>query len=334
MICGFAALRSVLKWLAKLLVSAGLLAWFFSTRDIEFSELARLLSGLDLVAFVIAVATWIAMLALGGWRWKVLLAALGMNVPVTRCVRLTMAGVFFSTISFGPLAADGLRTWWMSRIHPGRAAAIIITLVVDRVAGLFALGMICLGLFPTQWQTLMSLPSTAAILWLVLAVLGGTLGLVGLAFFFRGESATNTPAWIRKLPLEKQRSDLAAAIRAYWNKPRAILQALLISLLIQALAVLSGLFTLWSLRLDFPTLYGATIIPLVNVLQALPITIMGLGVREASVAELFRHITETHEPALAFAMLVLVINLLGGAVGLLAWLGMKSPGEKFPNVKS
>ncbi len=318
------ALRTALTWLLKIFISVLLLAWFFSTRNIDWQNLKSLLSQLHVSHFLLATILWVILLALGGWRWKVLLSALNMPVTNATCIRLTLAAVFFSTISFGPLAADGLRTWWMSRIHPGRTTAIIITLVVDRICGLVALGMICLAIFPSQWSTLISKPSTAAILGIVLSILGGTLLLLLFSLLFRESNADTTPGWIQHLPLQKQRKDLAAAIGAYWCKPQAAVQALMISLIIQSLSVLSGLFIFWSLRLEFPILYGASTIPLINVLQALPITIMGLGIRETTVAELFRHITQFPEPALAFSLLNLLINLLGAFVGLICWLTLKT----------
>ena len=307
----------------KLLISAALLTWFFKTQKIDFSELARILGEVDFFCLTLATLSWILLLALGGWRWWLLLGAMGVEARLWPCVRLTLAAVFFSTISFGPLAADGMRTWWASRYFEARLVPAVISLVADRLAGLFALGLLCLCLFPAQWDVLMSQSETALVLLLVVFLLAGSAGMVVLSVVLRPSSGSGRRGFLKSLSFEARRREISAAVGTLWERPKTFLAVLLISLVIQILSVASGVLTLLSLRIDFELLYGACMIPIINLLQSLPVTIMGLGVRESTAAVLFSHVTDSSAPALAFAMLNFVISLAGAAVGLFFWLTIR-----------
>jgi uncharacterized membrane protein YbhN (UPF0104 family) len=314
------------KWLltaVKILVSTSLLAWFFATQKIDWQELTRLLGDTDFFFLSLAAITWILLLALGGWRWWILLGVVGVKAGLWPCVRYTLAAVFFSTISFGPLAADGVRAWWAARHFEARLVPAILSLVADRLTGLFALGIVCLCLFPTQWDVLMSRADTASVLLVVVFILSGSVAAVLFSVLMRSRPGAPPNRWLNWLPFAEKRREISAAVDACLKQPRPFFSSLLISIMIQILSVLSGVLTLLSLKIDFPLLYGASLVPMVNLLQALPVTIMGFGVRESTVAVLFSHISETAEPALAFAMLNFVINLVGAAVGLLIWLIMR-----------
>jgi len=78
----------------KLAVSAALLAYLFSSTDTRALE--QRVRSADLLMLVAAVFCYIAMLALATWRWRILLHAIGVDVPATGDVipnYLVMAGL-------------------------------------------------------------------------------------------------------------------------------------------------------------------------------------------------------------------------------------------------
>ena len=302
--------RSTAVQLVKALVSAGLL--FFVASHIDWPQLLELLRT--------ARPGWLgaAVLLMGAERvvavikWDILLVAKGTKVPFWPLMRITLMGNFAGLFLPSSLSIDVVRGYELYR-HTARGALSASSVLVDRILGLFSLLMICLVgmLFHGSWTA-----SPAPRIFLIAA----TVAAAAPVFVLQLESV---PRWVERRWPAASRHPLAnkalAAHRAfldYKRYPRALAACFIGSVLLQIVRVLTVYALALTFSVDAPLLLIFVIVPVSMLLVMIPITIGGLGVREASFVALFAAagMSKTDAFAVSFANSVLanLVSMLGG----------------------
>ena len=75
-----------------------------------------------------------------------------------------------------------------------------------------------------------------------------------------------------------------------------------------------------SIDIHIPFLYLATCVSIAAVITLIPITISGIGTRDATLIILFSYLGLSKEPAIAFSLTILFMYAVNGLIGLVAWL--------------
>ena len=147
---------------------------------------------------VIAISFGIIFL-LSAFRWKMLMDVQGMRLPFLALLKLTMTGAFFSLFIPGVVSGDVVKIAYAKQAFPGRITEITLTVILDRIlglAGLFVTAfLITLISLPTLWPLFHSYPQ---LLWGVLAVNIGCLGVLLLYLFYRCRPLLQRIGFIRK----------------------------------------------------------------------------------------------------------------------------------------
>ena len=310
-----------LFFILRLVIGIGLLV--IAVRRVDFSPAASL-------SFSSLSAPWaLAALAFGGlsvvgWamRWHVFLRIHGIHLKPGETMRLTLFADFFNLYFLGPLGADGLRLLLLSRKFPDRKKAIVTSIFLDHVSGLMGGAILYFLITRPQsaWLTanhsLLSqalLTSTDIILTLLCA-------------------STFMGLWMIHQPklqvLFKERLGLGFMIHPLM--PFAYLRDHTLDLfkgqLISILSLLFGYAAYWSAGeaagYDIPVQQLMAVMPVVEVVTALPISISGIGVRENLFVELLgKQLALGSAGALAVSLLgfaaVGVWGLIGGV-----WLAL------------
>ena len=219
---------------------------------------------------------------IAGLRWRLLLQVQGIHLPWRRVFSLLMIGVFFNFFVPGGTGGDMIKIFYLMKETPGRKADAFLSVVVDRMIGLFSL--IALGGFflSSRWDWLTGTPETAAYVWPVLVILTvSSILIVGSFVLSGGELIHRLPA---RLPGRAKLIEFALAYHLYKRAWRPTLAAFLMSVVAHFLYF--AIF--WSAAKAVQ--FGATrvptfaelcaIMPIVNTITAMPISLGGLGVRE------------------------------------------------------
>ena len=241
--------------LLQLIISGGLLYWLL--RQIPLSELVEQAqifgAGRLLLAFVLLMISF----SLTTLNWWLLLRAVDVRVHYGQTLLAGLSGLFYSLLVPSAISGDvirGLRLFQQER----QARRIFVTVTVDRITGLVAFGMVLIVMSPFYWQ---QLPFEIA----------AQLPLVGFAIVVGANRLTE---WGRE------------RLTPYWAELRAIglrwgLTVLGITVVIHT--VNAGV--LWVLVKPFwpeaSLAYCLYITELLNIVILLPISVAGLGVREA-----------------------------------------------------
>jgi glycosyltransferase 2 family protein len=301
---------------ARLLVSVGLLgllAWRADWGQIA-AAVRQLRPGYALAALVTFLLTQLVSAS----RWRLLARPLGFDHPRRHFAGMFYVGMYFNLFLPTSVGGDVVRAWYLG--GPGKRGAAMISVLADRGSGLLVL------LAMAATATLLSPDPVPAWVKVAVAALaaGGAVGLVGL--FALGkltrrwrDSQADAPGWVRKV-----RGLLMAATEAWWayrRRPGLALGATLLSVVVQAASVLIVALLDRALGVGVPVTYYAIAVPLVSLLTLLPVSLNGMGVREASMGLLLAPagVSGTLAGSLAFLwfLVMAAAGLVGGGVYLL-----------------
>jgi hypothetical protein len=105
------------------------------------------------------------------------------------------------------------------------------------------------------------------------------------------------------------------ALRIYRSAPGLAARVMALSFAFQASIIISIWLLSRSLGLEIPFLYFCVFVPVISVVEALPISIFGLGVRDASYVFFFGQVGVPRVEALSLAVLYVILSLVYGALG-------------------
>lgn len=311
--------RSVLVGV-KLAVSAALLAYLLSITDT--SALEQRVRSADLVLLAAAVLCYAGMLAIATWRWRLLLERLGVDAPLRRLTSSYLVATFFNNFLPSNIGGDVVRVRDGSRLT-GSTAASLAVVGIDRILGFGALYVLAAFAFVLGGPVERELAGARVVL------LGLAALFLALAYiFFRPGTARGLLAASRldRIPWALEQFEAAqGAVHAYRARVGTVVLALAASLVLQALAVWYYVSIARALRIPLAVQAAFLMVPLCTLLQAVPISFNGWGLREGLFAVYFAQVGLPRESALAFSLVgagLMVVLSLSGAV---AWLARSQP---------
>jgi uncharacterized protein (TIRG00374 family) len=135
--------RHFLKGLAKYGIGFGLLAYVLAT-NWEPKGANPGIRGLleqtpNYAALVAVIGLCVGVLAIQYARWYVLVRALDLPFTAGEAGRLGLVGTFYNVFLPGSVGGDLVKAYYIAHGQPGRRAAAVATVVIDRVIGLFGL---------------------------------------------------------------------------------------------------------------------------------------------------------------------------------------------------
>lgn len=235
-------------------------------------------------------------------RWHMLLNALDIHLTQWRTFVLNMVGCFYNSFMPGSTGGDLIKAYYASRHTPHKVRAIL-SVIVDRVVGLLALIVLGGVMASTQW----SIPDcrrvaiTCAVLLLMTAV--------GLVVFYRpGWRRASGLEWLlKRLPMQRQIHHAVEAMELYGKRPGALIVGGVMTFPVHFTTILSAIFAGYAFGLDMhkmPPVYYCTVVPVLVLVGAVPLSPQGAGVMEIFAVLLTRNQGVTVSQAIALAMAV------------------------------
>lgn len=261
-------------------VSLGLIVIVFLSLDSR--ELRQSLAGVSLLMIAIMVAIDIALRLVSALRWYVLFRPVNDAASLREITRITFVASFFGQALPGVIGVEALRVYSLARSRDDWGGAFA-SVVADRVFGLISLGlMVLVGILigPQKLQSLMLTPLLSVAAILAVVVLAAIIPTTRrrLESLFPRAFIGRLREWIDKV---------YHCFDYYKSNVPLLLYSLFLALGFQFARVL--LFYVAALMLgqtpDF--VYFVAIVPAVMFASLLPISIGGLGVREAGLVYLF-----------------------------------------------
>jgi uncharacterized protein (TIRG00374 family) len=297
------------RWL-KPIVSVSLYALIFWFTDVR--KILQQVADARLTYVAAAVLLYAAGQALSAWRWQLLTRPLRLGVRYRKLLSFYFIGMFFNLFLPTIVGGDAVKAWLLAR-ETGATARSTVSVFMERNVGLLALLTI----------------ATAAAWWAPpVEVLG--LPLLPLAvLLFAGFVAVNlvllnrrsyalVDRMIAATPLRRLRpraASLYEAITLYAAAVPEIAGSILLSFAFQVIVIAVVFLNARALHHDFPLTAVAMFVPLISLGGMLPVSVNGLGVREALYILLFGRVGASTELAVALALVYLAVTFVASLPG-------------------
>jgi uncharacterized protein (TIRG00374 family) len=264
-------------------------------------------------------------------RWKILLAVQDINMTWLRTWQLFMIGMFFNLFMLGSTGGDVVKMFLTMREARNNKAAALLSVFMDRVIGMLALIFLSVGFLYFRYDLLNHAEGSSTLLNLLLWLMAAALLIIV------GMFAVSALGWVHYLPqwtpLRGRIVEISAACHMYAKGWRLTIWAFLISF------PLFGMFftTFYCAARAFTDQLGIvdifSVMPIVAVITAIPISVSGIGLRES----LFVSLLAPFGVAAAIATLISVtgflINTLGSLAGGLVFLFYRSSTHESINLR-
>lgn len=295
-------------------VSLALLAWIFhdekfraeawstfSSARLEWIFLGLLVAGIGCVAGVV--------------RWGIFLKVMGIHISAWDTTRLTFIGLFFNNFLVGAVGGDVVKVVWLSARGHKKSSALL-SVLMDRMSGFGALLLFSLVFMAGRLDWLLQSPVVAGIISVTFAYLLGSLILLTVSFLLCRKGAGYIPRW---MPGREKLGEVAIAYYQFVVAWRATLFASVLSGVILLAYFLTFYGVALALDVRIPLLDFLALMPTVDVIAALPVSLGGFGVREQVFITLLGQLCAVSEAravsiSLGGAFLSIVWSLLGAAM--------------------
>ena len=314
--------RQALLWTLKIVVSGGLL-WVLLAR-VDLARLWDLSRTASIGWLLAALATYFIGIVVSVWRWGILLDA--QHVPIRFATRLRsfLVATFFNNFLPSNIGGDVIRI--RDTAGPAGSKTLATTVVlVDRGLGL--LGLVFVAASGATLAARMSAaigPMAPGLLWGVLAAaiaLAAPVVLLphGLGKLLRPLRAIHQE-WV-----EERIERLTSALARFRDAPRALGACFAGAIVVQAIIVGFYWAIAHALNLHVPLAHLAIVVPMSLVVQMLPMSVNGFGVREATFGFYFTRLGQPLESALALSFIGAALIMLFSTSGVPFMLRRKNP---------
>jgi glycosyltransferase 2 family protein len=280
---------------------------------VDLGRAAEIMGQASLPLLAATIAALVAANSVVALRWHVILSAEAPSPGPGTLLKIVFVGLFFNQVLPTGVGGDAVRAWRCRKLGIGLAAAIK-SILLDRACGYLVL----VALYAAGLPSLLRILPEGGQRGGVVAVLGAALcGLLALL------SLDHLPRPMLRLRIIAPLAELSRESRRLFTRPGRCgvvlgLSAVTIGLTILAFKLVAdgvgNCLSLWSWTM---------IVPPVTLIQLLPVSLAGWGVREVVLVVALASFGVPAEAALATSVLLglclIVIGFPGGLIWLAGW---------------
>ncbi|MAG21809.1 MAG: hypothetical protein CL943_00695 [Candidatus Diapherotrites archaeon] len=305
----------------------GLLLFLYILYTVGIEAIIGSLLGLDLLIFSSALVLLIPSLFLKGLKQKILLKPFESASSLVENTKIWLIGFFFGTASPAK-SGDTVRALYLKdsfSISLGQGLATVFLERIFDLVFLFAfafMGVVMLGLPAGITNTIfVSLVAFFAIFVVVILVmLNKSLVRIVIRPFFNFFAPEKF-----KASLKEGFNDFYEAVFSYSVHKKVSFSAGLLTAI--SWLIVFGQFYLLAIALSINISFASFILvlPIILLVEALPISFGGLGAREAAAILMLSFLGVGAAAATSFSLTVLLFNIIQAAIGFLLFNSMKKP---------
>lgn len=318
----------MIKSALKIAVSIGLLV-LLATK-LEWSQVIERASQLAWWMLPVAVAIQIVVWSLSNFRWWMLIRVHSLGHTYSSLLKPTFIGAFFNNLLPSSTGGDLFRMYHVYRQGHGAAVAVS-PIVTERAVGLLCMVALATAMiFQFSEETPFFHGLRTVLFWLLACGLAGLLivSIPASYYVFHRFLAR----WDRFRPVAGLLG-ITEAVHTYLRRPGLLITLVLVSVLLQAMQIIIFLILGAGVEAALAPSQYLYIVPVVLVAASIPITVGGLGVREAAAITLFTSAGMSQGHAAAVSLLFIPVLVLSGLPGLWFFLRMKGHKQFYDKAK-
>ena len=264
-------------------ISTSIALLIFLFRQVEGKELLGIIKNADKALLLLSFALTFFIYLLCFWRWKMLLNASGVNPPLLRLVSAFSGGIFFNMFLPSTIGGDFVRGADLA-VHTKKTSEVVATVILDRLSGF--VGVVCVALAALflgrelirDRVVFLSVLTLALILLFILLIIFNK----SLFFFFNRLLSSSQAGKIRT-----SLGNIHKEIFYFHKHKKTVWKNIFLSVLIQAISPLGGYLIASAFGIKLNPVYFFVFLPIIGAVTLLPISIGGLGLRDAMTVYFF-----------------------------------------------
>ena len=291
--------RGALKLLLKAALGGAIFAYLLSKTPLEglWDSILRA----DPRFYAGALLLYLAGQVLSAYKWGLLAEPLGFRRSFKDLVAFYFIGMYFNLFMIGSIGGDIYRAGLLAGREQSRMRAAY-SIFAERFTGGMALITFASLALLSSFREVLPQALKVGVLVSCFVVWGVVIAMPKLVEVF---------PWMERLASKVKLGDFTV----YWSSPGRLLAVILVSFLFQAMNILT--VALLGMGLGMKVAVGAYffVVPVVDLVSVLPVSISGLGVREGSYVFLFHLLGAETARGFACSLLVLSVVVLSGLIG-------------------
>ena len=297
--------------LVKPLVSVGLYLFIF-TYWVDVADLVNRLRATRIEYVLFGVLLYSVGQMISAYKWYLLLGPIRLVTSYGRAVAFYFIGMFFNIFLPTIVGGDAVKAILLSR-ETGSTGRATISVFMERNVGLFALLTIAtVAAWSAPPVRLFGLSLPALVMLLLAVYLAVNLVLASS----RAYAAID--AIVRVTPIGAMRHralSLYDGFVPYRNHVGLLAIAIGLSFLFQAIVIGVVFLNALALGQSFSITALAVFVPLISLAGMVPVTVNGLGVREALYVLLFGQLGASRDLSVSLALLYLAVTFMASLPG-------------------
>ncbi len=307
----------------KFLPVLGIALFIFILRGLDWNIILELLSRTNLYVIVAILLLQVPIVLTKALKWKAIIKAYGVEFPLSRAVSSWLIGFAAGIVTPGRMG-DFARVYYLrGRLPSGEAAT---TVAVDRIIDifiLFSLSLIGIALFSAVYAA-----GRSAIT--IVAAIGAFFALFSAgvyAFAIKGVAERLARPLLRAFVPSRHKERAKGLFHGFYkgldiirSNRKNVAESFLLSLVSWFLIIVQTYMISVAINIEVPFVFVASILPVITILDVLPVSFSGIGTRDAALIFFFGFLPLPPEAAVSFSLMILVFNyLVAAGAGMLLW---------------
>ena len=307
--------------LSKLLPVIGVLIFIYILYKVGILKIFETLSHVNLFLLSAAILFLIPLIVSKAFKWKLLINSCDINYPLAKCVSAWLVGFSVGLITPGRIG-DFFKVLYLKKSENTTFGVPLATVVADRIADILILFI--LAIFGIS---VIALRYTLNPIFMYVVILLLFIFLVSCFVFAQKDIVSRLikPLFDRLIP-ERYKVSLQISFHDFYTGISMMLKNKTL-LVVSFLTVISWLIYIFlcylialSLNIDISIQFVACIIPIMTLVELIPISFSGIGTRDAALIFFLSLVAIPSVSAVSFSLMLLFIGYVNGVFGLLFWL--------------
>ena len=267
----------------------------------------------------VALVIYFVNVVASSWRWHLLLGAQRVNVPLWTLVKSFLVALYFNNFLPSNIGGDFIRIRDTARATGSKTLATLVILC-DRVIGVIALVLVAATGATMVAEIGGHVGSPIWPSWLWAGFLIGTIVSAPAVLAPAGVGRLLQPLTVFHPEWVGDRiENLTAALSRFREHPGAILGCFAGAVFVQGTIVLFYIAVAHALHVPVEGWDLAVIVPLSFIVQMLPVSLNGFGIREATFSFYFTRVGLPMEAAILTSLVAQAMIMLFSLVGAGVW---------------
>lgn len=319
----------------KYLFLIGIALFIAIVLGIGVEKIWSVLLGVNLFYFAIALVFVVILLVIKALKWKILLEAFDLKIGFIDIAKLWLIGFFFGFLSPGKVG-DFYRARYLKQdtgLSTGKSLASVVVERILDIGFLFLAGFVGLIIFSFYFQLQESM------LFLIVAFFLAFVAVIYLLTKKKLLATIARPFFNRLVPeeykgkIKDNYNEFFEGLKVYKGKKSILIKAIVLLLISWVLNFVQVYFIALAFGIDVSFEFLSLILPILFLVEILPISFSGLGTRDATAIFFLGFKLIPAELAVSFSLGIVIVNLFSALLGLVLFNLRKMKEVQIPSQK-